>query len=239
MKIALLIYGQPRFLSNPRSHSSHKKHLFDKHEVDVFTHYWLPSDEKTFEYSSWITNIKSNILEKNIPKKIEDLYNPLFSERDCKICFENDHLELKKYIKEYFNDPFYININNLFSHLWSFEKTIEIFNNNKNVDYDFFVISRYDNYIEMIPDFETLKKKKWYCSNHHNRFPDLMYIGDPILLENYKPYSKMSDNLCSLDIWTPEAEYFKYKELIRNQNINVVTPIKMTSWIVRNQQGEY
>ena len=39
MKVALLLFGQPRNVDNPNSFNSHQKWIFDEYDVDTFCMY--------------------------------------------------------------------------------------------------------------------------------------------------------------------------------------------------------
>ena len=45
MKVALLFFGQPRFLENSLPFESHKDHIINKYDTDVFCHTWWAPDQ--------------------------------------------------------------------------------------------------------------------------------------------------------------------------------------------------
>ena len=53
MKVALCIFGQPRFLDNPHPFISHKKYILDKYDVDCYCHLWWKSGIKEFDANPW------------------------------------------------------------------------------------------------------------------------------------------------------------------------------------------
>ena len=53
MKVALLFYGQPRYVDNEEVYNSYKSNILDKYDTDVFCHTWWSETEKEYDYSSW------------------------------------------------------------------------------------------------------------------------------------------------------------------------------------------
>ena len=55
LKVALLFSGQPRYLDNPYPRSSHKKHIIDRYDTDVFCHTWWDKENECYPVGSWST----------------------------------------------------------------------------------------------------------------------------------------------------------------------------------------
>ena len=54
MKVALLLFGQPRNIDNPNSFNSHQKWIFDEYDVDTFCHAWWDEDVSEYDVSDWV-----------------------------------------------------------------------------------------------------------------------------------------------------------------------------------------
>ena len=67
MKVALLFFGQARFIDSPLSYNSIKEHLLDKYDVDIFAHTWWTENEENFSASTNVRGedmpVHSNTLE--------------------------------------------------------------------------------------------------------------------------------------------------------------------------------
>ena len=74
MKVALLLFGQPRNIENLKVFNSHLQHIVNKYETDVFCHTYFESNYD-FIPSTWsnINPIKCNENSINI---INDNYKP-------------------------------------------------------------------------------------------------------------------------------------------------------------------
>ena len=54
MKVALLLFGQPRNIDNPNSFNSHQKWIFDEYDVDTFCHVWWDKEVSQYDVSDWV-----------------------------------------------------------------------------------------------------------------------------------------------------------------------------------------
>ena len=74
MKVALLLFGQPRNIDNPNSFNSHQKWIFDEYDVDTFCHAWWDKDVSEYDVSDWVG--EQCITSGNPIEIIESLYKP-------------------------------------------------------------------------------------------------------------------------------------------------------------------
>ena len=54
MKIALLLFGQPRNLENPNSFKSHQEWIYDEYDVDTYCHAWWEKGVESYDVSDWV-----------------------------------------------------------------------------------------------------------------------------------------------------------------------------------------
>jgi hypothetical protein len=210
MKIALLFYGQARFIDSPYIINSFKEHILDKYDTDVFCHTWWSESMDTF-ISSTNTENEDIPVYKNTIQHINDIFKPKILLYDSQINFLDipfckeyiigmmEHPNWKqdnwKWNTSFRNSKNYFNI---CSALYSKERSIQIFEEyckKNNVQYDFIILSRYDLSIINFPDLLLLDKSKIYISNSHPYWPDEMYITNYKYLDGFKGYSYIENNI--------------------------------------------
>jgi hypothetical protein len=210
MKIALLFYGQARFIDSPYIINSFKEHILDKYDTDVFCHTWWSEDMNTF-ISSTNTENEDIPVYKNTINILENLYKPKILIAEKQINFL-DIPFCKKYIEEMMIHPKWKDNNwkwnltyknpknffNLCSIAYSKEEIINKFESyckNNNIEYDFIILSRYDLNIMFFPDLYILNKNKSYISNSHPYWPDELFITNYNNLKGFKIYSYIQHNI--------------------------------------------
>jgi hypothetical protein len=230
MKIALLLFGQPRNIENNLVYESYKKWILSKYDTDIFSHVWY-SPNAVFKPSSWskLNDIKCNISTLNI---LKNTYNPICLEDEPpkEFSLKEKYKLSSKFTKfPYFNDQ---NANNIISQLYSIERVCEIFKKycNEAVKYDFIILGRYDLIIEDFPDISKLDKKYFYTMNNHPRFPDLFFIFNPSFLTTQQTYSNI-DEICDKlirsdeDFWEFSGECLKFNNFIKYNDRNLIRSV--------------
>jgi hypothetical protein len=174
VKVALCLFGQPRLIENPYTYPSHFNWIINKYDTDVYAHSWISNENKPFTYSDWgIRMGLADIQAENTKSIILNNYTPktyLFEEP--KTFYLEEDVRKKVELLDYYSLN---NENNLMSHIYSMSKSIELID--KNTDYDWVIISRYDNYIESLPDFNSLDKDNLYLSDRYGHFCDVIIFG--------------------------------------------------------------
>jgi hypothetical protein len=92
-------------------------------------------------------------------------------------------------------------------------------------------ISRTDVLIHNIPSLYSLPKPSFNISNHHNRFPDLLFILTPEFINFFNVFTNFNDNINK--VWEPSPEAFKWETFKKYYN-NSINPIDMKIEIVRS-----
>jgi hypothetical protein len=250
MKVALCFFGQPRFLNNPYSYISHKIWILDKYETDIYIHSWINKDNKECEYSDWVINrqklqnikyetfteyngIENDIIKKYKPKKyiFEKSKDLKFSVYDWEKLKEKE----KKYY-EIWNGDFHLSKNNeknILSQLYSIDKVLNLL----DTDYDWVILSRFDNYIINLENLYNLNNNYLYIKDYHpNNFNDVLMFGGMKFVEPFKLYDKVSELVDDIEVFTPEqfkkvSFYKKYeKEKLKRYQFQVS--------IIRSNNGE-
>ena len=53
MKIALVLFGQPRYIGDDTVYREHYEKIIKNNDVDVFSHFWFDENESEFTQSTW------------------------------------------------------------------------------------------------------------------------------------------------------------------------------------------
>lgn len=216
MKIALCFYGQPRYIDNPLSYQTHKDHIYSQGTVDVYTHYWFNSSLTTYKTSDWSQKYE-NYVHSETPKIITELYNPKkYLEEKPKEDFDYNNFEQNVTHFSYYSSN---NMKNLQSHLYSFEKCLNLVKES-NTDYDFVIMSRFDNKIVTMPDLKTQPKEKVLLNNFvgNGCFPDVIVAFDYKLIDYFKPYTQFLEVTKHVSLFT--AEEYKKHSFLLHRTIN-------------------
>jgi len=251
LRVAVFVFGQPRFLDNPHAFASQKKFIFDRYETDVFSHIWWSPDENSYSYSKWegggtfhpfLDEQKLKVTE-NAIDVIQERYSPLKLLTQPSKPFSNE--DLYNAITERFQAEGRFtrnNLSNFLSQAYSIEKTSELYEqylSEGGERHDFIVLVRTDLNIQYFPDFNELNTSKYYLSNHHNGFPDLAFIMGTKFLKTNKIYSYMMSERCIQDVSKMPGAYgecfklFTYQRYFSNSDLD---PIHMPCFVVRNNE---
>lgn len=180
-RVALVLYGQPRFVHLPYSSWSHKRILRNL-DYKVLGHCWVASQGESMEASSW-SSIKDLRYYSNATKDI------LFRYPNAEIEFEEalteDDIPMEKLAwaidanqGEKRPEKLKKNVTNLVSHMTSLRKALRLLEkHNSQSPFDFVILSRYDAVIVKFPNILNLIDSKLYLSRDHDRFPDFIIAG--------------------------------------------------------------
>lgn len=239
MKIALLYFGQPRFVNNLHCIETQRKHIMSQGECDVFAHLWEPTPQG-YDFATWsgLRNLQANpsdivdfIKEKN-PVVIKTERNRSFIEEELfsKIQDRLPGDEAKKY-----------NFNLCLSQLYSIEQCIELFEDyvrKTNTQYDYVIFMRTDLCIWDFPILKDLQKGYFYFSSlfHYDHFADLCYITDPKFVSGLKCYSYVTDKDSDFaeKLIMGNAEGIKRMTFIKTFGESVLKQVPLLVRAVRN-----
>lgn len=237
MKIANIFFGQPRNIENSNSFDSHQMWIYDEYDVDTFCHVWWEEGVSNYDVSDWVDGRSS--ISKNPIKIIEEKYKPKKIKVEAPRTFKLGD-DLYKGIRSKFGYDYPWSektLSNVSSHLYSIEASAKLIENPD--DYDFIILTRYDNYIHNFPDLNSISGEYFYLSDHHPRFPDLMFIFGSKFIKTQYSYSKMDElfEKYSDNFWEPSAECFKYYNYIDNFNKDELFPIHLPVRVIRDSTG--
>jgi hypothetical protein len=233
MKIAILLFGQPRFVNNEKVIQSYEN-LRNTYDVDFFCHSWIDNESNYFNCSSWsgLKDLK-NIKDADI--FIKNFYRPkrYIFEAPKAFSFNN---KIQKHLDDnwtnFSNHWSVNNYSNILSQLYSIQKVSNLASSFKD-DYDFYILGRYDTYLENFPDLNSLDVDKLHLSNHHNKFPDMVFLyGKRFLLWSNNVFDDQND--VYIKIWEPSAEFFKANSFFKRFNEEDLMPNKMMAYAIRS-----
>jgi hypothetical protein len=236
MRIALVFYGQPRFLRNPYVYPSHRRHIIDHYETDVFIHTWWSPETSAFDVSSW-TGITAAWSDPRTPDILRARYAPAAIEIEAPRKFELSG-ETRAALERLSNgNPNWgeANYRNLASHLYSVERASELVAASGR-QYELIVVTRLDAILDTLPLLSSLRRDRFHVSDHHNHFPDLLYIFGQRFLASQKVYSSMGELAARYadDLWEPSAEALKYASFIDQFSPSDIVPIRTEVGVVRD-----
>lgn len=194
MRVALCFFGQPRYIENSSSFNSHKDKIYSQAEVDVFTHFWYDSSNLSLAKSDWCNAISPTLRSDTVDTIIK-LYKPTVLNYEKQINFYPD-IELQQIVRGKHS----FTANNTFcllSHLYSMQKTVElleVYVKLTSINYDFVIVSRYDNKIISFPNLKKLPKNKFFLTAQQGVYPaftDHLFITDFKYLECFKMFYKI------------------------------------------------
>jgi len=239
MKIALIYFGQPRFVNNSNCIDSQRDAIMSQSDCDVFAHLWEPSVEG-YNFATWSglsneTAQESDIetfIQKWSPKKLAVEPNREFGNEFIYNAIQ--HKLPGGETREY-------NFNLCLSQLYSIEKAICLYEDHikeSGDTYDFVIFMRTDLCVWGFPNLSLLEKGKFYFSDlfHQDHFADLCYVTDPKYVSGLKCYSYLTDE--SLDIINriPQgnAESIKKATFVRTFGNSPLAQAPLHVRVVRN-----
>lgn len=231
MKIAVMMSGLPRYIDRNKNLM---QGFYGDNEVDYFVHGWF-DPEKENEDASW-HSYKTKI-DKQIPKKIKECYNPkkmlLERQRDF-------HVPREYNFNTNWPQPKFVT----YSHFYSIKRANELrkqYERENNIKYDMVVKHRFDVYIACKVNWEEYDLEKLYLPDNCNvwtelyddvQFNDMFAFSKP---ENMDVYCSVFDNIDKM--YTENFMRFSCENFLAytllNADINVV-PLRFNrSFILR------
>lgn len=244
MRVALLLYGQPRFVDDNIAFESHKEAFLDKYPVDTYCHMWYNENGDYGEISSWTTKFRVPI---DAPEIVKRNYNPI--SMIVEKPYSRDIPEkIETIFRENYKNHFLYapqNFPNMISQLRTIERVCEL----APKTYDLYILTRYDVIISSVPPLDKLRKDRIYIplvyadrmSNAH--FKDTINIFGSKFLDP-SPFAGLADKLLSdekflVSAKMPTPEMFKFLSIKDRYGAEVIEAIKIeNSWLRKNEEGE-
>lgn len=246
MKIALLLFGQLRWIDNPHTLESHYKFIIDRYQnVDIFGHFWNPESTTHLSQSSHV-DYQASPSDPSAVRKIQEKYQFTQVKFDDPIRFPQEKIMYSRarardwphiWQAGWFETP--NAFNNILCQMYSIQRVarmLDLYMLCNQQSYDLVLISRPDICIWDYPELTLLEPRRFYLSNHHAKFPDLGFIFDPMFLPTF---TQVFDNTINISddelysLWEPNAEAMKFNSFRRNFQLEFLRPIPIPVRIVR------
>lgn len=218
-RVAVVLFGQPRFVNLPYSSIS-LKFALKNCDVSFFGHLWFDEENPHFESSSW-SGIKKGRLEKNARAYLLKWY------RTAEFIFERpEKINLKDVDEEVMDEKrqhdielaqSLVNTSNVISQITSIHRALEHFQKVSDIrSFDFVILTRFDVVVWRFPNLKNIDKNLLYLSNIHNSFADQLIFGEVNKVMATDAFELVEQGITSLDRPTPEnlksnAFYKKFK----------------------------
>lgn len=251
MKVALMLYGQPRFADRHSVFQSHMDYIINKYDTDVFAHMWLANKIEDYgPTSTWALTHKADYkIPEDASNIIRKRYNPVRMVIDRPQFYRvNDDVN-KILIKRFIDNQYFSgnNMSNIISQCVSIDRVLQLVedyidygNHNTNfIKYDYFILARYDATLVNFPDLHSLDPTKFYVPNG-GHFNDLVNISGQFWYYDYT-YKDLGWNIKNIDknsenIELPIPELYKHQSFFHNiPNANdILTKIDMYANVIRS-----
>lgn len=182
MKVALCLFGQPRYLD--KGFPTIKEHIIDVYEPDVFYHTW--ESKEPYSVAPWRNDIETTPLEDI--EKIKNLYLP-----------KKHVVEASKIFPIDTSSPGYLmaplsqqkNANNIVSQVYSRQMVRNLlrdYASEHKIVYDLVIMTRFDIFISNLPLHQD---KKIYFADTHPERPHI--FNDTLIMANHTNFLEMMD----------------------------------------------
>lgn len=212
MKIALLLTGQPRFLTG-ESYDSIKRELLRNYDVDIFCHTWW-KDNASYITAPW-SGLGTIKIEGDIPQIIENIYSPKILSFDPPMLPSS--FEGLDYYKNTSHQSTPYNLSSMYLSIYKCYEIFRDFCDSNNVTYDWVIRMRYDGIIDKFPDLNTLKKGQIYVSDYHG---NRMSAANNGLILPFKQCSNV------LSVYTKMKEIYDFLGYLNDEQIMAALFIK-------------
>jgi len=234
-RVALVLFGQPRFVELGWSAWSHKFAL-RRTDYQVFGHVWFDPAIAFYDSAPW-SGLGRFAVGSNAIDKLRKQYPNIQLQVDKPRKFDVNQITQRLPSPAEALIPDFErrrdNLPNTASHCYSIHRALEIANaaNDQEV-FDFFVLSRYDTFLGWMPNLSRLSKSGLYLSNHHDAFPDMIFIGSPECVNKIDGWKYFETD--SIDQFSLVGEEVKRRAFLSSSLFSDLRPIHMTSHAIRS-----
>ena len=227
-KVALILYGQPRFISTKLASRSQRKFLKNC-DVSTFGHVWFSKIDTKLETSSWNTIVKLRI-DSDALSIIADQWPGISLKAEEPREFEVREFQTGLGVFKW-NPKLPIggntrrNASNTVSQLYSINQALSLANAANEVrPFDYYVLTRYDCVIGYFPNYKKWEIDKLLLTSHHD-FPDPLLIGTPSIVNATNAFPNWQAYAGNSDFFTTPEE-LKKEEFLNHFDSNSYTNVK-------------
>jgi hypothetical protein len=241
MKVALLFFGQPRYLDDDRAYNDYKRLILDRYDTDVYIHTWFDEAGGKYDVSTWaqMHGAKNAVILPDSIERLKKMYNPkvLVHEKPQKFVLPP---ECKAFVDEKFTDKHPEghwnpgNYSNIMSQLKTIQRVAQLYEETGD-KHDIIVLARLDTWLENFPDdLSDLDPSKFYLPGHHNRFPDVIHVcGRRYLGWMKNAFNDINNPRVFHNIWEPSPEAFKGMAFLLRYRQSDLSPNPMNAHTIR------
>ncbi|MEK9694907.1 hypothetical protein [Synechococcus phage S-8S53] len=241
MKVALLFFGQPRYLDDDRAYNDYKRLILDRYDTDVYIHTWFDEAGGKYDVSTWaqMHGAKNAVILPDSIERLKKMYNPkvLVHEKPQKFVLPP---ECKAFVDEKFTDKHPEghwnpgNYSNIMSQLKTIQRVAQLYEETGD-KHDIIVLARLDTWLENFPDdLSALDPSKFYLPGHHNRFPDVIHVcGRRYLGWMKNAFNDINNPRVFHNIWEPSPEAFKGMAFLLRYRQSDLSPNPMNAHTIR------
>lgn len=241
MRVALLLYGQPRFVERVDVWRSHLNDIISRYETDVYAQMWYDEKGEYQKLSSWAAE-KSRFdypsIPINAPDIIEKRYNPraLLIQKPLDVTF--DPLVINHMENRFKSNQFYSlqNMKNIVSQVSALDNVCKLV---YNTNYDYYILARYDATLDRFPKLTDLERGKFYLP-HGGHFNDLVHIFTSHFLNGdtnpftYLPHQITHGVALHNLVEEPIPELYKYHNFKLRYNESHLKRTDMYAHVIRS-----
>ncbi|WLW37945.1 hypothetical protein [Synechococcus phage S-8S56] len=241
MKVALLFFGQPRYLDDDRAYNDYKRLIIDRYDTDVYIHTWFDEAGGKYDVSTWaqMHGAKNAVILPDSIERLERMYNPKVLVHEKPQKFELPP-ECKAFVDEKFTDKHPEghwnpgNYSNIMSQLKTIQRVAQLYEETGD-KHDIIVLARLDTWLENFPDdLSALDPSKFYLPGHHNRFPDVIHVcGRRYLGWMKNAFNDINNPRVFHNIWEPSPEAFKGMAFLLRYRQSDLSPNPMNAHTIR------
>jgi hypothetical protein len=239
LNVAVLFFGQPRFVDNKLAAISHRIWLRGSN-VKYFGHCWY-TNKKIDAYSKGVNapNIK---IPENAPSIIRSLYPGIQLITSEPLNFDPfgfESLKLKLSLMAKDEKAKIAKQTSVFlSQYYSISQALEIFiGQSQPEEFDYVVLSRYDNFILSIPKLKSLPKNKLIVNWWGKYIEDFVFIADHRLILGLNVQNDLDYLFETVVNNSPEE--FKRAKFFKHFVQSDIHQIPMVVQLVRNNSLTY
>jgi hypothetical protein len=214
MKIAVVVFGQPRYIQSSASYFSHKFWLFGN-DVKYFGHVWFDETLKKQD----TTRIGRFVPPHNTEDLIRTRYKGISLKIERPLNFVNQELMDFAGSRGLSKEDVRV-LSNTFSQLYSIHQALNQLKESPD-DFDLVLLTRWDNFIYFLPPVFTIKRDKltvaWSLGLSNKEkygVADLLMIGSKKLILKTDAYPAISELLPK--IGRQSAELYKWQCFLKS-----------------------
>jgi hypothetical protein len=168
MKLALCLFGEPRFIQNEIASTLYKEFITSKYDTDIYGHTWIANSYQPSSWSKHPTVPGAG----DIKNRIEGQYPGIKLVTEESRVFDSEHRDR----------------NNMISQIYSINVVADLLINPDQ--YKFILFGRYDLLLARFQPVDKLEEG-YYGTDRHSSLADQLIFASPKYLPAFKMYESI------------------------------------------------